>query len=348
MNEKIYVLIPNGLSKGIIESQICNKADFYFKKKFKTIQLATSSKNKIILNRDVLIYKSIFIFLFKLPKRSCIYTRSVFEFYKIFIISNLLLKKTYIIYDYRGIISSENYFKNKNKIKFYFLKLLETLPAKFASEIHTVSIKYSEKLQNEFNIKKIKVIPCLTTEVKKFTVTKHDKIKFLYVGGMSKWQNIDDIINTYKKFHDKLNCSFTIITNEKENAVKILKKYPSIPIDILAGDNNFVLNIISNYDIGFLFRDDIDFNNVASPVKFLEYICNGVVPFLTKNIGDYSDFVQTQNIGYIKENLQNLNFEDLIIKKGNLQKLQTDLDILTWDKFDEDKYLKLMYNNYTK
>ena len=52
-------------------------------------------------------------------------------------------------------------------------------------------------------------------------------------------------------------------------------------------------------DYGFLVRGETMTNNVASPVKFGEYMICGLKILISKNLGDYSDVISTNNLGCI-------------------------------------------------
>jgi hypothetical protein len=55
-------------------------------------------------------------------------------------------------------------------------------------------------------------------------------------------------------------------------------------------------------DLGLMIRDDIPTNHVASPTKLPEYLLSGLPVMISRNIGDYSEFVHDYNLGFIVEN----------------------------------------------
>ena len=60
-------------------------------------------------------------------------------------------------------------------------------------------------------------------------------------------------------------------------------------------------------DFGFLLRENLLFNRISSPIKFLEYSSNGVVPIITQFVGDYSNDVEKYKLGIIfKGSISNL------------------------------------------
>ena len=58
-------------------------------------------------------------------------------------------------------------------------------------------------------------------------------------------------------------------------------------------------------DYGLLIRENSFTNQVASPVKFAEYLCCGLPVIISERLGDYSEFVEKNGCGYIiKDNVQ--------------------------------------------
>ena len=79
-------------------------------------------------------------------------------------------------------------------------------------------------------------------------------------------------------------------------------------------------------------------NRVSSPVKFLEYVSNGVIPIITPYIGDYSDDVSERKLGIIFNGdiVKLIKEIKLIIPdiKKYRQRLYSYSSSLTWDKFN--------------
>jgi hypothetical protein len=58
-------------------------------------------------------------------------------------------------------------------------------------------------------------------------------------------------------------------------------------------------------DYGILIREQSVTNQVASPVKFAEYLACGLQVLISEGIGDFTDFVKQQNCGKIfNENIK--------------------------------------------
>jgi len=104
----------------------------------------------------------------------------------------------------------------------------------------------------------------------------------------------------YKKVSTEItNTSLTIITLDKEQANKSLTSKNITDVEVKSMSQEEVIKDLQNYDFGFLLRDDILLNNVASPIKFVEYISQGVMPIVSKGIGDYSALVEQYSLGIV-------------------------------------------------
>ncbi|MCB0482439.1 MAG: hypothetical protein KDC83_13505 [Flavobacteriales bacterium] len=71
-------------------------------------------------------------------------------------------------------------------------------------------------------------------------------------------------------------------------------------------------------DYGLLVREKLITNQVASPVKFAEYLSCGLQVIISSEVGDFSEFVQSRNCGFVWDGplnfpfLEKLNFADKV------------------------------------
>ncbi|MCK4662711.1 MAG: glycosyltransferase [Bacteroidales bacterium] len=243
-----------------------------------------------------------------------IYTRSIFDFLKVFFAKKINNYKYKIIFDFRGLAYAESFLRNNSKIRSFILLIIEKFAYRKADIIHCVSNSFQEYLVEKFGNRNIKVIPCSVTKNHRKNNKNNSLIKFLYLGGISKWQNYEKTLILYKKIEFELkNCSLTIISNDIEQARKIIINYDIKNFEIKSLKHEEVINELPNYDYGFLLRDNILLNNVSSPIKFIEYISQGVIPIVSKGVGDYSTLVENEKIGIIVD-MNKLQIDSLILK----------------------------------
>lgn len=310
--------IDKTVNKNILEAQLLTPLN-YIKQKDFTVLLPSkyqeySLKNILYKDLNLIFYNSnLNKYKFILRKRksiSSLYCRSVFEFFIIFLIKSLTFSNNLkITYDFRGLAFAESELKSNNFLKKSILKKLEYFAYVRADKINTVSINFKNFLQDEFKFRKdISVIPCCVEAVTKGSFNKNTReLKFVYLGSVSKWQKVDLVLEIFSEISSKIDCSLTIITNQKHE-VENLASHIGVNVKILSLPHSEINEELQNYDFGFLLRDNILLNNVASPVKFLEYISNGVIPIISEGVGDYSSIVKKNKIGI----LYNTNTDELI------------------------------------
>jgi glycosyltransferase involved in cell wall biosynthesis len=323
---------------GIIESQMLGLAKFYSNEYAVTIAVHESiNLFKINKNNKYFTYKNRFNLLPLLKNADVIYFRNIYDYLFSFLYCRIKNKNT--IYDFRGLVSYENFNENKNYLKFFVLYIFEFLAYAFSDIIQCVSEKMKVELKKMYVInKKINVVPCMVHANIKRTDSCEKGIKFVYIGNLSSWQMVDTILNLALQIQNEIDSIFTFITFNKSELEEKIQKTDLLHYKVLTGNNKFVQNSLSIQDFGFLIRDDLMLNRVSSPVKFLEYVSNGVIPIITPYIGDYSDDVSERKLGIIfNGDIAKLIKEiKLIIPdiKKYRQRLYSYSSSLTWDKFN--------------
>lgn len=319
----IYI-VPKGLSAGIVYSQIYQYAKEQNKKGFySAIAINKDYKElyKDLSEIDVLYFSKFYQLLPILKKTKKIYTRQFQDFLKIYFLT--LFQNIKIHYSFRGLVFTESFYRNKNLLKTLILYLLELMTYVLADELSCVSRQMKIHLRKYFFLnRKIEVIYCGISEVflkKEF----NKKLHFVYTGGVSKWQRIKESILVYKFISQNINqpVKLSIVTSDKEKIYDLISKKEQelYSIKILSLQPKEVSDYLRNCDFGFLLRDKSIVNRVASPVKFLEYTSNGVIPIISDEIGDYSSDVENTVLGICLKNYSQID-HSLIDKLNQLLK----------------------------
>ena len=300
------------------------------------------SQNINLANVKVLSYKNFFSKYGKILAISCmedVYTRSVIEFVYLYIIRMLFMKRWTITYDFRGLVYAEYGLRHKHLVRYYILKYLELFASKKADHLRTVSWAFANFLKQEFATNKtIRVIPCCIYKVNYIVKQERSKcLSFVFVGSFAGWLKIDHILDVYRLIAMKINSKLTIITNEVTKAECLLRE-KNILAQVISLPQHEVEKELWKYDFGFLLRDNINVNNVASPIKFLEYVGNGVIPIISEGIGDYSSLVKEKNIGVLESN----DIDSMITKMLELR-LREDIQEQLYNIASE-----YTWNNYLK
>ena len=152
----------------------------------------------------------------------------------------------------------------------------------------------------------------------KFDLSQED-ISVVYAGGVSRWQNIDEVINFAQSETEIAGLWVTSKSNQN-----YIKSNYSISDNITFGflSNTVLLEAMTAFDYGILIRDKNDTNYVAFPNKYSEYI-NARLTVLLKNehIGCYpsskeeQQFIKfTNNIKFSVDNKKKELYDDYILK----------------------------------
>ncbi|MDZ7860517.1 MAG: hypothetical protein U5O15_07610 [Candidatus Krumholzibacteriota bacterium] len=294
-----------GESVNIVESQMIPVINRLNELNLNT-KLAVHSydKNKYRPSGDIIVYKNI-IALSRMDDIDYFYIRTVFEFLKLFCFRWIFNRGFKLLFDFRALVSEESFLLHKSRIRKAVLAQIEKFIYLKADRVHAVSHVLRKHLNSKYGIREVKVIPCCTSKNYLKDIKKSDEIKFVYVGGMSKWQRFDAILDVFKGIsEDMKNTSLTVITTRKEHAERLLKDKKIASAEVKSLSHAEVIEDLRKYDFGFLLRDNILLNNVASPIKFIEYISQGLIPIISIGVGDYSELVNSNSIGAVL-NLKN-------------------------------------------
>lgn len=133
---------------------------------------------------------------------------------------------------------------------------------------------------------------------KKWNVSEED-VLLVYSGSSAEWQSFESL--------DK--AMYGLLERQKNLRVILLAKPFLSPLKI---QNDFsdrvnqlwvkpaeVSDILQACDYGWLVREKSVTNQVASPVKFGEYLSAGLKIIISEQLGDYSEFVLKNNAGFI-------------------------------------------------
>lgn len=335
-------IVPQALSSGVINSQVLQMV-FNLNSNVtpnNKVAIYKDDKSKVSITCDV--YYSLCWYLLKQKDIEFVYVRSILDFLKVYFVKKALFKRYKIIYDFRGIISKESYLRNKSNIRKKILSVIEKFIYNRADKIHTVSNNLKHYLEENFGHRTINVIPCGTSQNILKEIRNKEYMDFVYLGSISTWQKFEETIKLYGYIEKRLeNTKLTIITLDKDKAKVILKKYDILNYEIKSLTHKDVLRELKNYDFGFLLRDDNIVNNTASPIKFLEYISNGVIPIMTNGIGDYSSIVQKEKIGIVldqKFTLDARKLNDMVNDKKIYHRLKEVSNLYLWKNILKDFY----------
>lgn len=228
-------------------------------------------------------------------------------------IDSLQYENVKILTDVRGAIYEETQFYNKfnpvqQQLKLYqHKKNIKSLSLN-SDSVSCVSEKLREYVMQKtiINNKKVFVNHCIAGA--DFTFSKelrsryrkklgllNEDIVFVFVSGFNaKWQNTEKIVNSISDTDYKLlNLSRREI--KLENAINLFVPYKEVP------------NYLNAADIGMIWRNNDIVNNVASPIKFSEYVCCGLPVIANNGVCMINDYIAETGFGKIINNFGEVN-----------------------------------------
>ncbi len=223
----------------------------------------------------------------------------------------------------QGVLPEESFMRNGSKLRQFILSKLEHRALKLLDGLIVVSESMLKHLDGKYGFthKNAHVLPCLS-DLEQCTEVKKKKNSFVYVGGASEWQKIDSVLKAYNKIYNGLpNTTLDFISRDKEQIQKLIKIHSTNNIEknirIFSISNRAEMQMkLSEYNYGFLFREDSAVNRVSSPIKYLEYLSCGVTPILSEKVGDYSEYTRLNHVGIVVPHNEEERTLELIERKA--------------------------------
>ena len=118
----------------------------------------------------------------------------------------LLLKKARVINWYQGIRPEESFIRNKSTLRKIILESIEKFVLKKSLLNIFVSYGMKEYYYDKYYFDKSNyfIMPCFNTKINKINKNKfnQENINFTYIGGLSKWQCIEETLSIYKQIEN--------------------------------------------------------------------------------------------------------------------------------------------------
>lgn len=153
----------------------------------------------------------------------------------------------------------------------------------------------SQSFSQDFNDKDYELLPGLDK----------DDILLIYSGSLAGWQSFQLLSQILKRFlSTNLNVKILFLSKEQDEITELVKKFPDHIYRRWVAPE-LVKDYLLLGDYGLLIREKNVTNQVASPVKFAEYLMAGLSVIMTPEIGDYSEFVHSHDCGLIIDDKMN-------------------------------------------
>lgn len=210
----------------------------------------------------------------------------------------------HIILWMQGVTAEESFLRHHSKLRLNILNAIDCFVMKRALLILYVSEslrKYYEEHARCSFANKSYLMPCFNEQFDASVFEKKDYSKktFTYVGSLDLWQCFDKTVSIYaeieKHFSD---AQLKVLTFQTDKAKSILEN---------AGVKNYTVKCVPKEQVkkeleesvyGFVIRDDIAVNRVATPTKFSSYLASGVLPIYSECLEDYYKNTKNLQTGY--------------------------------------------------
>ena len=260
--------------------------------------------------------------------------------------------KQYIMIWFQGVVPEEamcQFEKSSSRyVRKFLWECLERLALKYGKKIFFVSKTMLEHYKKKYGYmgENYFIMPCFNQvlDLSCFSGEKYSSPSFVYAGSLSRWQCIDETLSLYKKIKDIFpQATLTLLTKERETARKMCEKY-EVTADVEFIPSSELQKKLKEYKYGFIVRDDIIVNNVATPTKMNSYMAAGVIPVYSDVIGDFkflfSNMLYAIPFHSIQECLDRIiNIEEEGVCLDKIK--QEYIDIFS-DYYSVNKYIELL------
>lgn len=131
----------------------------------------------------------------------------------------------------------------------------------------------------------------------KYEIKDSTKV-FVYSGGTSTWQSIEETIDLYKQIKKEIRDSKFLIFSHNHDAIKkLVGNTEDVIIDSYRPEE--LSKALCAGDIAFLLRKNCVTNNVAFPNKFLEYVQSKMKIISTPYVYEIAEQINKYNIGIL-------------------------------------------------
>jgi glycosyltransferase involved in cell wall biosynthesis len=217
------------------------------------------------------------------------------------------------VYDVRGALLDESSLTGTPGWRVLLYAALEHRAIARARAVTAVSDLLADHLRRRFRRSAVEVIPscvhvaelesdeAVRAESRDAYGFSADDVVLVYCGGLNRWQKIPEMLALWSHLLDDTDARFLLITTDQPNDGAIVSPTGEF------GDRLVQLRLphadvprtLAAADIGFMLRDNRPLNQMASPVKFAEYLAAGLSVVASPGVGDISRLIERERIGVL-------------------------------------------------
>lgn len=257
------------------------------------------------------------LYLILKNKIKIVHSRAIVAALLGFVAAKLLSKK--FIFDTRG-IDSEEYVDGglwkRGGLKHRMVGFIEKYLTKHSDRVIVLTEKFSEILKEKYQDKNINfsVIPC-AVDTDRFASKEYknqelleklelkNKFVITYTGSLGTWYMLNEMLDFFKTAIKIIkNIHFLILTQSDKAQIVDLIREKELDMSYFTIDKipyEHMPLYLSLSDVGIYFIKPVFSKLSSSPIKFAEYLSNGLPVIINSGIGDTDSLVRRYRLGVV-------------------------------------------------
>ena len=204
----------------------------------------------------------------------------------------------------QGLQGEESYMRNHSSARKAILNYMDRFTVKKAKVVFFVSEcmkQYYEALVHKDLSNKCYIMPCFNERFDEKILIQKDYSKkiFAYVGSLSVWQCFNETVELYLKIEESIKGAFfKVLTFDVEQAEKILQEKKVKNYIVKRVPQEQVKAELEDVVFGFMLRQNVIVNRVATPTKISSYLSAGVFPIYSPCLIDFHKQASGKNFAF--------------------------------------------------
>lgn len=201
-----------------------------------------------------------------------------------------------IIFWAQGLAPEEDYLRFHSNLRRYAFAICEKAALRRSLGVFMVSDAmrcfFEEKYR--FNLSpKTFIAPCCNEVMHPDTFMVSEKYEhpvFAYAGGLSKYQCIDRMLDLFAQIQERIpSAELLFYTWDVDAARDCISRHNLHSVTIESKSQEELSVALGRAKYGFVIRDDIAVNRVATPTKISTYMANGVIPIVSNCVEGFTE-----------------------------------------------------------
>ncbi|WP_307979750.1 hypothetical protein [uncultured Senegalimassilia sp.] len=202
----------------------------------------------------------------------------------------------HLIYWAQGIAPEEDYLRFGSKPRRFALAVCEKTALRRAARVFMVSGAMQRHFESKYKFElapKTFLAPCCNEALhpESFaTPGKYEHPVFTYAGGLSKYQCIDGMLDLFARIQGQIPAAELLFyTWDTDKACELVTRHGLSNVTVESKKQEELPEALERAKYGFVIRDDIAVNCVATPTKISTYMSNGVIPVVSSCVEGFAE-----------------------------------------------------------